>query len=205
MLNTSRIAFGLSFLAIACGGTSEQQDSVDSVSTMESALVGDGACGADATGGGGWVNDAIGGSSGTFTIEFSAYPKAAGNYPPTVDAVIGLANGPASSFGALGPIVRFNAQGDIDARNGAAYGATQRVQYRSDYPYLFRVSVDVTAHTYSVWVKERTAQGTPLTQIADHFAFRTEQSAVTRLDTVGRFVDAPSGALSLCGMSFATP
>jgi hypothetical protein len=154
----------------------------------------------DAVGGAGWSNDVVPASSGAFTIEFTAYPKAdAGAYPPTVGAIVGLSDGPAAAASDVGPAVRFTPNGDIEARNGETYAATTRVQYRSNYPYRFRVTVDLASRTYSVAVKERTEQGTPLTTLAEGYAFPPE-AGVTRIDNVARLVDSAAGALALCSV-----
>ena len=65
--------------------------------------------------------------------------------------MVGLSNGAATGFGNLGCIARFNPSGDIDAYNGTAYGAST-IKYSAGVSYHFRLVVNVTAHTYSVYV-----------------------------------------------------
>lgn len=161
-----------------------------------------GGCGADAVASGGWVGDAIAVQSGTFVVEFLAYPKSAPEaYPPTVDAVVGLSRGLAASSADLGPIVRFNAEGRVDARDGDAYAADAFVQYRTDAPYLVRMTVDLAAGRYSVAVKENTQRGTPLTAIATDYAFRSDPANAGALDTLARHLEGASGALSVCSVA----
>jgi hypothetical protein len=156
-----------------------------------------------ATAGGGWVNTFMPQSNGTFSVELDNFVSAPGN-PPELDAVIGLSNGPAGAFTALGPIVRFNPNGNIDARNGDHYEGG--FPYTTGVgPFAFRMDVNVTTHHYDVWVKHNDSPAKPFQLLASNFAFRTEQSGVTRLDNVGRFVDGAQGSIDTCGFSYSSP
>jgi hypothetical protein len=49
------------------------------------------------------------------------------------------------------------------------------------------------------------AIGKPFELLADRFAFRSQQSGVTRLDNIGRFVDSSHGELETCGFRYTGP
>jgi hypothetical protein len=145
--------------------------------------------------------------TGRFTITFYAEAFDDNNQP--IDAVIGLANGRADAFTDLGPIVRFNPAGMIDVRNGSVYAADVAFPYRTrnvndNVPiiYRFRMDVDIPARRYSVWVHE---EGGPEVAIATNYAFRTEQSSMTRIDTINAFRDSPNGGAFFCEGRVAPP
>jgi hypothetical protein len=161
-------------------------------------------CDPAANAGAGWSNTFFPQSTQSFEVQFRAWPRgtdASGH--PLLDAVAGLSDGPAGAFASLGPIVRFNASGNIDARNGDVYAGG--FPYRTFEPYEFQLSVDVPSHTYSVWVRHLDAIGKPFELLADRFAFRSQQNSVTRLDNIGRFVDSSSGELETCGFRYTGP
>src|SRR5438128_158131 len=118
-------------------------------------------------------NTAFASQNGSFTATFDATPTGTG-----LDAATGLSQGAAAAYTDLAVIVRFNTGGTIDARNGGAYAATNSIGYTAGTSYHFRVVVDVSSHTYSVYV---TPAGGAEQTIGTGFAFRTEQSTVTAL------------------------
>ncbi|HEY6443998.1 MAG TPA: hypothetical protein VIY66_11745, partial [Candidatus Acidoferrales bacterium] len=95
-----------------------------------------------------WVNATLPQpQTGAFRIEFDATPASTG-----IDGVIGLSSGPASNYSNLAAIVRFNATGTIDARNGAAYTAATAIAYSAGTTYHFILDVNLAAHTYNASV-----------------------------------------------------
>ncbi|PYP15632.1 MAG: hypothetical protein DMD54_11640 [Gemmatimonadetes bacterium] len=126
--------------------------------------------------------------SGSFTAAFDATPNGAG-----IDALTGLSQGAAATYTDLAVIVRFNSSGAIDARNGGAYAADNAIPYSSGTSYHFRVVVDVSSHTYSVYV---TPSGGSEQTVGSGYAFRSEQSAVTSLGNWT--LTALSGAHTVC-------
>ncbi len=116
--------------------------------------------------------------SGTFTFEFDSIPNQA-----NMDGVTGLSGVAApSKYSDFAVLVRFNTTGTIDVRNGSAYTASASVAYVAGAIYHFKVVVNVTNHTYDVTV---TPEGGSPVVLAQSFAFRTEQAAVTSLTTWG--------------------
>jgi hypothetical protein len=113
-----------------------------------------------------------------------------------LDAVVGLAGGPADAFNDLAAIVRFNAAGTVDARNGAAYAALASLVYQPGTVYPVHVALDVREKRYSARVAG--------VEIARDFAFRSEQSNVPALSTSATFVDSASGGVILCNPRFAS-
>jgi hypothetical protein len=127
--------------------------------------------------------------SGTFTAEMDATPLGA-----NIDAGVGLSKSATASVTGLACMARFNSSGRIDARNGGVFGAASAIPYTANTSYRFRFSVNIPAHTYSVYV---TPAGRSEQLLGQNFAFRTDQSAVTSLDTWSLF--ANTGAMRGCG------
>src|SRR5262249_19109590 len=100
------------------------------------------------------------------------------------------------SWTGLATIVRFNSSNTIDARNGSIYSAAIGVQYTAGATYHIRETVDVTTHTYSVFV---TAPGGTEQLLAQNYSFRTEQQGVTSLDNVTAVAEA--GSLTVCNVA----
>ena len=109
-----------------------------------------------------------------FSVEFTAGPRS-----ENTDAVIGLSQGAATGLTDLGPIVRFNPSGYIDARNGQEYEADVMIPYDPTNSYSFRMVINVPHHTYTVDVL---CAPDDVRTLATDYAFRTEQSQVSSLD-----------------------
>ena len=124
-------------------------------------------------------------------MEFDATPSTAG-----LDAVIGLASGAAAGFTALAAIVRFNASGSIDVRDGDTYHAIFDMPYSAGTTYHIRIDLDVRTRRYSVFVLLGT-----YTAIARDYAFRTEQAGATVLNDIASKVDGASGSVAVCGLA----
>jgi hypothetical protein len=140
--------------------------------------------------GNGWHALAISpAATGTFTATYDAKPSISPE-----NALVGLSNGAATAFGNLGCIARFNPSGDIDAYNGTAYAAASTIPYSANVSYHFRLVVNVTAHTYSVFVTP--AGGSELT-VGSNYAFRSTANTMTSLNDWNLFVDSSIGGASL--------
>jgi chitinase len=125
--------------------------------------------------------------TGTFTATFDATPSISPE-----NAVVALSQGAATAYTSMSCIARFNATGQIDAYNGTAYGAASSINYSAGVSYHFRLVINVTAHTYSVFVTP--AGGSELT-VGSNFAFRSTANTVTSLDNWDLDVNAtPAGA-----------
>jgi hypothetical protein len=132
--------------------------------------------------------------SGRFHVLVRATPL-----DDNIDAVIGLSKGAASTWSQLAAIVRFNPNGVLDVRRGSEYAAITTYPYTANTTYFFRIDVDVTSRTYSVYVKN-TANGN-YTTLAYGYAFRTEQATVTSLDAAGVYLDTTAqGSLQICDL-----
>jgi hypothetical protein len=147
-------------------------------------------------------------TSGVTTFQFTATIYNHHTRAP-VDAIVGFSDQIADDFGDLGPILRFNADGVIDARNGDAYMADVVMPYVSNSifddtttQYFVRMVVDMDAHRYSVFVRE---QDGPERQLANNYAFRTEQAALSRIGNVATFVDSSEGAAFFCDGKVTPP
>jgi len=126
---------------------------------------------------GGWLNKSFTAKTASFTFKFNATPSAAAS-----NSVVGLSKASASDYAGYACMVRFNPTGSIDARKGSAYAAATSVPYSAGVSYAFRVVVNVSAKTYSVYV---TSPGGSEKTLASGYAFRTEQAAVTSIANWG--------------------
>src|SRR5438445_731383 len=149
------------------------------------------------TSAGAWQNSALAAQTGAFEARFDATPNTA-----NMDGVVGLSNGPAAAWTDLAAIVRFNATGAIDARNGGAYAAAAAIPYTAGTAYHFRLDVNLPAHTYDIYV---TPAGSTERLLGGGFAFRTEQAAVSALNNLGLYADVGSEAGCNLAVSSWTP
>jgi len=145
--------------------------------------------------GGGWSSEFVSqqlGYNAQMQVLVTPQPSATG----PIDGVIGFSSGPATKFSDLGPIVRFNADGKVDARDGSVYRAAADYPYATDgTAYVVYYRIDFDHHTYSATVGPYYQ---PWVTIADNYAFRTEQAAMSRVDNLASFIDGSSGGLLLC-------
>jgi len=138
-----------------------------------------------------WQNAAFTNQTGTFTATYDATPSAS-----PINAVIGLSNGVQTAYTGFAVITRFNPSGNIDARSGGSYTATNTIPYTGGVSYHFRVVVNIAAHTYAAYV---TPQGGTEQTISTNLAFRTEQATVSQLNWVGAFSEV--GTETLCNFT----
>jgi hypothetical protein len=141
----------------------------------------------------GWKNGFLPQQTGQFVTNIELYPNAA-----PLDAVVGISNGPADSFSDLAAIVRLNPDGFVDVRNGDRYMADLEHRYGAGVPVDLRVKVDIVNHVYDVDVE---LLDDTLLPLARGYRFRTEQSAVTRLDNAARILATGSGSFDACHFS----
>jgi len=149
---------------------------------------------ATASGGGGWVNAPFAAQTGNFTATFDATPALS-----NMNSVVGLSHGAGTAYTAFANLVAFNGTaGTILARDGAAYASQTNVPYTGGSTYHFRLVVNVSAHSYSIFV---TPPGGSELTIGSDFHFRTEQNTVTSLNNLGVFVGAAAGSLAVCNFA----
>lgn len=196
-----RSAVGVFVIGLAACAMEESSEAPPS--TQEHALDDDscGTIGEHVDNRGAWFNHLIPQQYGRFEAIFLASPAAFTG--TTVDAVIGFSNNEADAFTDLGPIVRFNPQGYFDARNGSTYMAATRVSYIADWSHQYRIRflVDLPSRRYSAWV---TPPGQSEVPIAESYAFRTEQAAMSRIDMLAGKMDS-DGLVQLCYLNVGPP
>lgn len=142
-----------------------------------------------------WANQAF---SSIETSQFNAAFDATPSAEPS-RSLVGFSDGSQTAGTGFGILVRFNAKGDIDARNGSTYAAASTISYTAGLTYHFTLQVNVIAHTYSVSVTP--PKGTT-TAIGTNYAFRTDQNDVFDLSSIGVHVSAKgSGSLNVCNLS----
>jgi unsaturated chondroitin disaccharide hydrolase len=118
------------------------------------------------------------GNTGLRTLEFDVTPLA-----DSIDGVVGYAGSatPVSAYSQLAMLVRMNPSGWFDVFDGTGYAAANTLFYTPHVPYHVRISADLEARRYSVWVRP---QGGAELLLADRFAFR----ATAPLEDVGQVV-----------------
>ncbi len=147
-----------------------------------------------ATAGAPWPGEAFGPQSGKFTATLDATPLGA-----PIAAGVGLSQGTAKDWTGMAAIVLFDdVSGNIKARDGGVYTAATPIPYQPNARYRVRFVVDVAARRYSAYV---TPPGGDEIAIGTNLAFRTEQQAVTSLDT--RTVAAGIGSLEACDLKIS--
>lgn len=119
--------------------------------------------------------------TGTFTVQWDWTPLGS-----AIDLVTAIAPSKPAAYTDCACLVRFNASGNIDVRNGGSYGADTTYAYTSGVEYEIQCDINIATHTYTVTVTEdpNGTPGTP-TVIATDYAFRTEQASATSLAYVG--------------------
>jgi chitodextrinase len=123
-----------------------------------------------------WQNLSIELQSGQFSAEYDVVPNVS-----NMNGTTGLSFGNAATYNNLAVIVGFSDAGQLNARNGDVYTADTVVPYSAGTSYHFRIVGDIPAHTYSVYVTE--GAGAEI-QLANNYAFRSSQAAVSSLDTL---------------------
>ena len=137
-----------------------------------------------------WQNVSLAPQSGVFTHYITAKPQQLKG-----DSLVGLSQGPATTWNQLAVIVRFNPNGTIDARDGDVYRALSRKSYNPAYwSGRIRLQVDVPRKTYSAWWWSW--DGDQWVLLAKDFRFRTQQTGVTQLDNFT--AEAEVGGLDAC-------
>ena len=121
-----------------------------------------------------WVNTAFTPREGNIEASWRAIPEA-----NNMDGLVGLSAGPATAYGDLACIVRFNPDGYIDARDGGSFTAAAAIPYTAGATYTVRLEINQTDRTYSAFVSPGGGQEQT---IGTDLAFRSEQSEVGLLD-----------------------
>jgi glucose/arabinose dehydrogenase len=144
----------------------------------------------------GFYNQPIAAQTGQFTVQFDASPSLSPS-----NTTLSLSQGAVTGYSSMATIVRFNASGDIDARNGGAYAAATTIPYSANTTYHFRMAINVSTHTYSIYV---TPPGGSEITVGANYAFRTEQAGVTQLDNWNVDVAAtPGGSVTVSNFAIA--
>jgi hypothetical protein len=104
---------------------------------------------------------------GNMNISFDARPLDAG-----INGVISVTNGAADVYDDLALIVRFNASGYIDTRDGDSYHADMELPYTANEVYTFTLNADFNTQVYDVYVTYPSGQQFPVRLAA---GFRTTQ------------------------------
>lgn len=124
-------------------------------------------------------NKTISAQSGRFALSFDTTPLSS-----NMDGLSNLSLGSASDYAQLAVTLRFHPSGYIDAINGSVYAKENTVNYAAGDNFHVVMTVDVINHTYDVDV---TKAGNASVRIANAYAFRSGQGAVSSLDNFSVF------------------
>ncbi len=138
-----------------------------------------------------WGNRAVPPQSGTFSASFKTTPNGS-----AVDTAVGFCSGAADFWDDLAAYVRFNDQGKIDARNGGGFAAVTNFNYVSGVSYLVEMEINVVTKRYRATVTP--AGGSPVV-IANDYAFRTEQNAITQINNFA-YLTYTGGTQAISGL-----
>lgn len=143
-----------------------------------------------------WTNSSFPAQTAAFTVNFDVTPSQA-----NMDGVVGISNGSQGAYSGFACLVQFGASGFINARNGGAYAAATSIPYMAGNSYHIREVINVTNHTYSVYV---TPPGGSEQSLGVDYNFRTEQNSVTQLNNWGATTDPSvgTGTLAICNFTF---
>jgi hypothetical protein len=117
-----------------------------------------------------------------------------------MDGVVGFSLDGATGYSSLAVITRFSTAGVIDARNGGTYTAVTAVPYTAGLTYHFRLLINPSSKTYSVYV---TPPGGSELTLATNYAFRSEQATVSSINNWSMYAEI--GSLSVCNMAAGLP
>ncbi len=117
--------------------------------------------------------NAIGTQIGMFEASWIAFASA-----DKVDGVIGFSQGIPSEYDHLSCKILFKNTGDLEVSNGADYTSDAAVPYSANQQFSFRMSVDMNAQIYSVWV---TPDGADEILLADSYAFHPAPGTISSI------------------------
>jgi len=135
-----------------------------------------------------WMNAPFAAQTGTFTYEFDARPSTV-----ALTAQAGLSQGPATSGLALLGNIRFRNTGFIEMRDGSTYRSASPLRYFAGMQYHIRMLVNLSADTYTVYVKPL-GEGEVL--LGSNYQLRVP---ATSIDNFAAGVTSTSGTLEICG------
>ena len=135
-----------------------------------------------------WMNSGFAGQSATFTYEFDVRPSSA-----TMSALAGLSRGAQTGGSNLLANIRFRTTGYIDMRDGSTYRSASPLRYFAGMQYHVRMVVNLTADTYTVYVKPL-GEGEVL--LGSNYQLRIAASLV---DNFAAGVTSSNGTLEVCG------
>jgi hypothetical protein len=151
----------------------------------------------------GWTLQHFAPQATQFTAHFVVTPSR-----EDADSLVGLGAGTPGTAAQFATLLRFNAQGRIDVRDGGAFIAPKPRLYHAGVHYRVRMDVDLASRTWSVWVKEvGTQRPRPFVLVAEHLAFGPDTATVAQLDTLGLQMGAGTAAgggtdaLQVCRLS----
>ena len=146
------------------------------------------------TSGTAWKSFPVTSQTGTFSWTFRASASQA-----ATDGVIGLSSVLPDGFNDIGPIIQFNVDNTIKARNGANYEALNVFTYVPGTTYEIACTVNITNRTYSITAAQ--IGGSPVI-IGTNYAWRSDSPVAPELDNFG--MSALAGSVTVSQMSFGT-
>jgi 3-phytase len=134
-----------------------------------------------------WQNNPIPPQTGSFTVEYDATPN--GN---DLDAIVALSNGEGFDYPDFATLTRFYGTG-IDSRDYDTYRSDNTIPYSAGTSYHFLLEVDVTSHTYNIFV---TPENGSRQTVGTGYTFRKDQDDVPSLDNWA--IWSGQGSIEVC-------
>jgi|GEM_PF-2977936 len=141
-----------------------------------------------------WHNNSIPTQNNITTVTFVAE-----SLGESLDSVIGFSNRSVSGYSDMAIIVRFAPSGLIDAIDGGNYNTLADIPYESNTEYSFRLEIDFTTYTYSIYV---TPQGAQEILLGEDFDFRLEQSNINFINNM-TYYSTESNTINVSGVTFS--
>jgi len=126
-----------------------------------------------------WYNNDIPTQNNITTVTFNVQPLG-----ENLNSVIGFSDGVVSEYADMGIIVRFAPSGFIDARDGESYSANADIPYESNKEYSFKLKIDFSAHTYTIYITPQDGQEILL---GEGFKFRLEHSSLISINNMAYY------------------
>ena len=123
-----------------------------------------------------WENTSFTLQRNNFEVSWDMIPSANG-----MDGVVGLSGSSSNAHSQLACVVRFNASGFLDSRNGSVYMADNAIPYMEDTRYGIRMEVNMQNHSYSIYV---TPEGGTEIVLGSNYQFGTEQMNIDQLNNL---------------------
>lgn len=139
--------------------------------------------------------------TGSFTAEFDITPSSSDKWPHYNFIYVGFAAPSrfhSRGYPSLGAIISFSPSHKIFVRNGHHYDSQKTLTYENDKTYHIRLVIDMTNHTYSVYI---TPEGGTEIALAVNYPFRIEQRHASSFSQLVLYARTKWASAELCDLT----